>query len=205
VWAKSPGAARPQSQDRDRADARNDRPRRGGHRLERQAEQRVYRLFRRAVNRKQAGNLLSTAVVRAGMEMRSLRLALIAAILAACGPVAGSPAASGSPQPAVALVRPTPTPTETSGCPTTTPVTEEHPKNSNTAAFSRGWYVSPDRLLWASASGPFVVGSNKVLWERPGPAVAVTGKLLSGDAKAAGVPTITGPAATRRATTRPAA
>jgi hypothetical protein len=126
--------------------------------------------------------------------MRSLRLALIAAILAACGPVAGSPAASGSPQPAVALVRPTPTPTETSGCPATTPVTAEHPKNSNTAAFSRGWYVSPDRLLWASASGPFVVGSNKVLWERPGPAVAVTGKLLSGDAKAAGVPTITGPA-----------
>src|SRR5439155_321857 len=27
AWARSPGAARPQSQDRDRADARNDRPR----------------------------------------------------------------------------------------------------------------------------------------------------------------------------------
>jgi hypothetical protein len=101
------------------------------------------------------------------MGVRSLPSALMAALLAACGPVAGSPAASASPQPAVTLIRPTPTPTETSGCLATTPVTAEHPKNSNTAAFSRGWYVSPDRQLWASATGPFVVGSNKVLWERP--------------------------------------
>src|SRR6267143_5592793 len=33
---RSPGAARPQSQNRERADARNDRPVTGGHRLERQ-------------------------------------------------------------------------------------------------------------------------------------------------------------------------
>jgi hypothetical protein len=72
-------------------------------------------------------------------------------------------------------------------------VTEEHPKNPNTASFSRGWYVSVDRLLWASASGRFFVGGSKVLWERPGTFVAISGKLLDGDAKAAGVPTITGP------------
>jgi len=72
-------------------------------------------------------------------------------------------------------------------------VSDERPKNQNTASFSRIWYVSADRLLWASASVPFYVGSNKVLWERPGSIVSISGKLLDGDAKAAGVPTITGP------------
>jgi hypothetical protein len=84
-------------------------------------------------------------------------------------------------------------------CPTAKPVTDEHPKNTNTAAFSRAWYVSPDRRLWASADGRWWSGQsengsgNKVLWERPGPMVSISGKLLLGDAKAAGVPTITGP------------
>jgi hypothetical protein len=76
-------------------------------------------------------------------------------------------------------------------CPITTPVTDEHPKNSNTAAFSSAWYVSTDRLLWASAGYRYWQGGNKVLWERPGSVVSITGKLLrGGDPKAAGVPTI---------------
>ena len=52
--------------------------------------------------------------------------------------------------------------------------------------------MSADRLLWASASGPFLVGGNKVLWERPGSSVEISGKLLGGD-EAAGAPTISGP------------
>jgi hypothetical protein len=107
--------------------------------------------------------------------------------LAACGPLGGSPASPNL------TSRTASAPSGPAGCPITAPVTDERPKNSNTASFSRGWYVSADRLLWASASGPFYVGENKVLWERPGSVVSITGKLLDGDAKAAGVPTITGP------------
>ena len=107
--------------------------------------------------------------------------------LAACGPLGGSPASPS------ATSRTASAPSGPAGCPVTAPVTDERPKNSNTASFSRGWYVSADRLLWASASWPFYVGENKVLWERPGSVVSITGKLLDGDATAAGVPTITGP------------
>jgi len=117
-------------------------------------------------------------------------LVLLSLILAACGPLGESPAGS---QVAEQTARPTPTRADSAECSATTPVSDERPKNQNTASFSRVWYVSPDRLLWASASTPFYVGSNKVLWERPGSIVSVSGKLLDGDAKAAGVPTITGP------------
>jgi hypothetical protein len=114
---------------------------------------------------------------------------LLAVLLAVCTPLADS---AGSSPPASAartsyfVDRP-------AKCPVTTPVTDEHPRNPNTASFSRGWYVSADRLLWASASGPFFVGGNKVLWERPGSVVAISGKLLDGDPKSAGAPTISGP------------
>ena len=114
---------------------------------------------------------------------------LFALLLTACTPLADS---AGGPAPASAsptsyfVDRP-------ANCPVTTPVTDEHPKNPNTASFSRGWYMSPDHLLWASASGPFFVGGNKVLWERPGSIVQISGKLLDGDAKATGAPTISGP------------
>lgn len=84
-------------------------------------------------------------------------------------------------------------PVELSACPATVPSASERPRDANTAAFSRVWYASDDRLLWASAPGRFYVGENKVLWERPGPRIDITGKLLSGDPRAAGVPTITGP------------
>ena len=123
------------------------------------------------------------------MQLRR-SLIVVTLILAACTPVAGLPAA---PQPPAGTVQPTPTAADSSGCPATTPVSNERPKNQNTASFSRIWYVSPDRLLWASASIPFYVGSNKVLWERPGSTVSVSGKRLDGYAKAAGVPSITGP------------
>jgi hypothetical protein len=117
-------------------------------------------------------------------------LILASLALAACGPLAGSPASSpSSPETAPA----TSTPAETVGCRATTPVSDERPRNTNTASFSRIWFVSPDRLLWASATIPFYVGGNKVLWERPGSIVSISGKLLDGDPKAAGVPTITGP------------
>ena len=115
---------------------------------------------------------------------------LLSVVLAGCTPVASS--AGAAPTAASRSA----TPASVAGpavCPITTPVTDERPKNGNTASFGRGWYVSSDRLLWASASGPFFVGENKVLWERPGAVVSISGKLLDGDAKAAGVPTITGP------------
>ena len=84
-------------------------------------------------------------------------------------------------------------PVELSACPTTAPSTSERPQDANTAAFSRAWYVSVDRLLWASAPGRFYVGGNKVLWERPGSRVEITGKLLSGEPLSADVLTITDP------------
>jgi hypothetical protein len=84
--------------------------------------------------------------------------------LTVCTPLAdsagGPPAASAS-RTSFFVDRP-------AGCPVTTPVTDERPKNPNTASFSRGWFVSPDRLLWASASLPFFVGGNKVLWGASG-------------------------------------
>ena len=115
---------------------------------------------------------------------------LLALVLTVCTPLADSAGGpSSSPLPSTA----SPVAASAGSCPATAPVTDERPKNTNTASFSRGWYVSPDRLLWASASGPFYVGSNKVLWERPGSVVTISGKLLGGDAKTAGAPTITGP------------
>ena len=107
---------------------------------------------------------------------------LLALVLTVCTPLANS---AGGPSSSVVA--------SAGACPATAPVTDERPKNTNTASFGRGWYVSSDRLLWASASGPFYVGSNKVLWERPGSVVTISGKLQGGDAKTAGAPTITGP------------
>ncbi len=66
---------------------------------------------------------------------------------------------------------------DASGCRVTTPTTTEHPSDANTASFSRAWFVSPDRKLWASATGRLYAGENKVLWERPGTTVALTGRL----------------------------
>lgn len=107
-----------------------------------------------------------------------------------CTPLAGS---AGGPPPASSPSATLAAAAGPAACPATAPVIDEHPRNPNTASFSRGWYMSADRLLWASASGPFYVGGNKVLWERPGSVVAISGKLLDGDPKAAGAPTITGP------------
>jgi hypothetical protein len=115
---------------------------------------------------------------------------LLTLVLTVCTPLADSaagPSPAASSSPASYFVD------GPAACPVTKPVNDEHPKNPNTASFSRGWYVSADRLLWASASGPFFVGGNKVLWERPGSSVEISGKLLGGDAKAAGAPTISGP------------
>jgi hypothetical protein len=122
--------------------------------------------------------------------VRPLVLTVATLLLAACTSVGGLPA---SPPPPLAAPRVTPPAAIVSGCPVSTPITDEKPTNANTASFSRAWFVSPDRLLWASAPSRFYEGSNKVLWERPGSIVSVSGKLLGGDAKAAGVPTITGP------------
>ena len=126
--------------------------------------------------------------------VRPLVVTLATALLAACMPLGDSPAASLKPAPSLAAAV---SPREpdiggANGCPVTVPTTSEHPKNSNTAAFSAAWYVSPDRRLWASAGYHYFEGGNKVLWERAGSRVDITGKLLSGDAKAAGVPTISG-------------
>ncbi|MDQ2912114.1 MAG: hypothetical protein M3T56_02550 [Chloroflexota bacterium] len=128
-------------------------------------------------------------------------LILLGLTLAACEPFGNSPSSPPA-RPAAPVAATGPPPVSAAAftqCPTTKPATDEHPKNANTAAFSRAWYVSPDRRLWASAGGRWWSGrsgngsGNKVLWERPGPMVSISGKLLLGDAKAAGVPTITGP------------
>src|SRR6266513_1279989 len=99
---------------------------------------------------------------------------LLALVLAVCTPLAdsaGGPSSSPLPSSASLAVA------SAGACPATAPVTDERPKNTNTASFGRGWYVSSDRLLWASANGPFYVGWNKVLWERPGSVVTISGKL----------------------------
>lgn len=115
---------------------------------------------------------------------------LLTVLLTVCTPLADS---AGSPPPTATASQISYFVDRPAECPVTTPVTNERPKNPNTASFSQGWFVSADRLLWASASGPFFVGGNKVLWERPGSVVEISGKLLDGDAKAAGAPTISGP------------
>ena len=66
---------------------------------------------------------------------------------------------------------------DANGCRVTAPTTTEHPSDANTASFSRAWFVSVDRKLWASATGRLYAGENKVLWERPGPAVSLSGRL----------------------------
>ena len=78
---------------------------------------------------------------------------------------------------------------DASGCRVTAATTTEHPRDPNTAAFSRAWFVSADRMLWASATGRLYAAENKVLWERPGPAVSLSGRLW-GDTSGL-VPTIT--------------
>ena len=115
---------------------------------------------------------------------------LLTVVLAVCTPLADS---AGGPPPAASASRASYFVDRPARCLVTTPVTDEHPKNPNTASFSRGWFMSPDHLLWASAGVPLFVGENKVLWERPGSTVQISGKLLDGDAKAAGAPTISGP------------
>ncbi len=80
---------------------------------------------------------------------------------------------------------------DANGCHITAPTTTEHPKDANTAAFSTAWFVSPDRLLWASAGYRYYAGGVKVLWERPGREVTLTGRLW-GDTRGL-VPKITPP------------
>jgi hypothetical protein len=54
------------------------------------------------------------------------------------------------------------------------------PTNANTAAFSRRWYASPDRRIWASKPDRFYASGNKVLWERPsGEQLTVRGRPLT--------------------------
>ena len=127
--------------------------------------------------------------------VRPLVVMLATGLLAACTPLAGSPAVSAEAAPTAAAVASPRGPdiAGVNGCPVTVPTTSEHPKNGNTAAFTTAWYVSPDRRLWASAGYRYFEGGNKVLWERAGSRVDISGKLLSGDTKAAGIPTISGP------------
>ena len=124
-------------------------------------------------------------------------LLLACAAVVACEPAPTSRSTAVPPtDPPAASVGPNAfpaAPVGLSACPVTAPTTSERPRDVNTAAFSREWYVSSDRLLWASAHGRFYVGSNKVLWERPGSRIDISGKLLSGDPRAAGVPTIAAP------------
>ena len=137
---RSSGAARPRAQNRERADARNDRPVTGGHRLERQPKVKFRGFHDGRSTRK-------TPSERRGRPT-------------------GVPATE---QP-VDLA-------DANGCRVTAPTTTEHPSDANTASFSRAWFVSVDRKLWASATGRLYAGENKVLWERPGPAVSLSGRL----------------------------
>jgi hypothetical protein len=58
-----------------------------------------------------------------------------------------------------------------------TPAARGLPSNANTASFSRSWWASDDRRIWASRADRMYVGDNKVLWERPlGEKLEVTGQ-----------------------------
>src|SRR3989442_1140146 len=104
--------------------------------------------------------------------VRPFVVTLATALLAACTPLGGSLAPTQLPTAAPAAVVAAAVPQQISpsafaDCPVTKPVTDERPKNPNTASFSSAWFVSPDRLLWASAGDRFWADGNKVLWERP--------------------------------------
>jgi hypothetical protein len=117
--------------------------------------------------------------------LRAFAVALLGAAIAAC-----SASQTVAPTAVPATEQP-PDLADANGCRTTAPTTTERPKDANTASFSRAWYVSPDRLLWASAGYRFYSGGTKVLWERPGREVTLTGRLW-GDQSAA-TPKITPP------------
>ena len=85
---------------------------------------------------------------------------LLALLLTVCTPLADS---AGGPPSTASASRSSYFVDRPAGCPVTTPVTDEHPKNPNTASFSRGWFMSPDHLLWASASARQAPG-----WRREG-------------------------------------
>jgi hypothetical protein len=120
--------------------------------------------------------------------MEALRV--VAMVLLAATPLACStpPTVVASPTAVPPIERPADL-ADANGCRITVPTTTDHPKDANTAAFSRAWFVSSDRLLWASATGRLYAGENKVLWERPGTTVTLTGRLW-GDPSGL-VPTIT--------------
>jgi hypothetical protein len=103
----------------------------------------------------------------------TLVAALLGITLVAC---VSPPAIAPSPTGISATERPVDL-ADANGCRVTAPTTTEHPRDPNTAAFSRAWFVSADRMLWASATGRLYAGENKMLWERPGPAVSLSGRL----------------------------
>jgi hypothetical protein len=75
------------------------------------------------------------------------------------------------------------------GCPAS-PITTERPANSNTAAWSKTWYRSPDGAIWASETGlrKYTGKSSKVLWAKPaGSRLQVQGRRLDGEAPPLGV------------------
>lgn len=64
-------------------------------------------------------------------------------------------------------------------------ITTARPENSNTAAWSRTWYRSPDGSIWASEPGlrSYRPSGDKVLWVKPvGSKLLVKGRRLDGDA-----------------------
>jgi len=100
----------------------------------------------------------------------------MALLLAACSSPTAAPVGSASPS----LGLQTPFGGNPDPACAETPRTTDRPKNPNTAAFSTYWYVSADHLLWASAPGSatetrLFADDNKMLWERPGAVLEVTG------------------------------
>src|SRR2546427_6003429 len=108
--------------------------------------------------------------------MRTLCRVIVALLGISVGACDSAQTAVPSPTGVPATERP-PDLADASGCRVTAPTTTEHPRDANTASFSRTWFVSVDRKLWASATGRLYAGENKVLWERPGTTVALTGRL----------------------------
>lgn len=123
--------------------------------------------------------------------MRIGATSLLLCAAAACSAVSQPPSAVTVPSPSATPTTEAPSDfADASGCRATAPLTSEHPKDANTAAFSTAWYASPDRLLWASAGYRLYAGENKVLWERPGRSIALSGRLW-GDVTGRLTPTIT--------------
>src|SRR2546430_16028087 len=98
AWARSPGAARPQSQDRDKADARNDRPEGRSPSRKTGRTKSLGGQYAAGQQREPPFAARSRALRGRWVMVRPLVVVAATVFLAACTPLRGSPGASPKPQ-----------------------------------------------------------------------------------------------------------